>query len=255
MKLARHSLWLLALVPIALGLARLRFDVEVLNLLPSGAPAVQGLKIYQQNFANARELILSVRARDAETAEATAGAIADGLRRETNLVSQVTWQPPWLEHPSEAAELIAYLWLNQPPAIFSQLTNRLAATNLNALLTATRNKLATTMSPGDIARLSYDPFGLTRLPESASNSAPRFGEGQGMFASADGTFRILFVKASTDLATYRECARWLEAAKRVVNETVPTAKRSSSAVSLGYTGRPAFVAEIAGGMERDVTLS
>ncbi|HXT39513.1 MAG TPA: MMPL family transporter, partial [Candidatus Angelobacter sp.] len=255
MKLARCSLWLLALVPIALGLARLRFDVEVLNLLPPAAPAVQGLKIYQQNFANARELILSVRARDAETAEATASAIATGLRRETNLVSQVTWQPPWLERPAEAAELIAYLWLNQPPVIFGQLTNRLAATNLDALLTATRNELATSMSPGDLARLSYDPFGLTRLPESASGSAPRFGEGQEMFASADGTFRILFVRAHTDLATYRECAHWLEAAKRVVNETVPPAKQSSSAVSLGYTGRPAFVAEIAGGMERDVTLS
>jgi predicted exporter/lauroyl/myristoyl acyltransferase len=255
MKLSRRWLWLLALVPIALGLARLHFDVEVLNLLPSEAAAVQGLKIYQQNFANARELILSVRAPDAETAEATAGAIAGRLRRETNLVSQVTWQPPWLEHPAQAAELIAYLWLNQPPAIFGQLTNRLAATNLDALLAATRNELATSMSPGDLARLSYDPFGLTRLPESVSGSAPRFGEGQEMFASADGTFRILFIKARADLATYRECAHWLEAAKRVVNEVVPLSKQSASAVSLGYTGRPAFVAEIAGGMERDVTLS
>ena len=60
--LPRHWPWLLALIPIAFGLARLRFDVEVLNLLPADVPAVRGLKIYQQNFANARELIITVRA-------------------------------------------------------------------------------------------------------------------------------------------------------------------------------------------------
>ena len=35
MKVPRHWPWLLALIPVAIGLARLRFDVEVLNLLPA----------------------------------------------------------------------------------------------------------------------------------------------------------------------------------------------------------------------------
>src|SRR5256884_2417332 len=133
MKLHPHAPWLLALIPIALGLARLRFDVEVLNLLPADAPAVQGLKIYQQHFANARELILHVHTADSETTESTARAIAERLRRETNLVAEVTWQPPWLEHPAQTAELIAYLWLNQPQEAFGQLTHRLAATKLHSL--------------------------------------------------------------------------------------------------------------------------
>jgi hypothetical protein len=33
--------WLLLLVPVVIGLARLRFDVEVLDLLPGDLPAVQ----------------------------------------------------------------------------------------------------------------------------------------------------------------------------------------------------------------------
>ena len=53
MKSLRHWLGWLLLVPIGLGLARLRFDVEVLDLLPADVPVVEGLKIYQQNFANA----------------------------------------------------------------------------------------------------------------------------------------------------------------------------------------------------------
>ena len=177
------------------------------------------------------------------------------MRHKSEIVAEVTWQPPWLERPAQAAELIAYLWLNQPPEIFGQLTNRLAVADLPALLATARQELATSMSPADVARLSYDPFGLTQLPESATSAAPRFGEGQEMFASPDGAFRIIFVKAHGELTTYRDCARWLDIVKRAANEALSPAQQASSGVSIGYTGRPAFVAEIAGGMERDITTS
>jgi len=64
--------WLLLLIPIIAGLARLHFDVEMLDLLPAQVPAVQGLKIYQEHFTDARELIITVRAPDRETAELAA---------------------------------------------------------------------------------------------------------------------------------------------------------------------------------------
>src|SRR5437867_13455974 len=101
MQSLRHGLWLLLLIPIGLGLARLRFDVEVLDLLPADVPAVQGLKLYQQNFANTRELIITVRAPSAESTEAAARLIADTLPKRTTLTSSVTWQPPWPEHPAQ----------------------------------------------------------------------------------------------------------------------------------------------------------
>ncbi|MHB8520948.1 MAG: LpxL/LpxP family acyltransferase [Limisphaerales bacterium] len=245
--------WLVLIIPLAVGLARLRFDVEVLDLLPPDVPAVAGLKLYQQHFANARELIITVRAPEADAAESTARTIAERLRRETNLVAEVTWQPPWLEHPEQTAELIAHLWLNQPPEIFGQLANRLAETNLAAILAATREQLAMTLSPADMAQLSYDPFGLTRLPESVTGAAPRFGQGQEMFASADGTFRLLFVKALSGLNGYRECTQWFEAVKEAANAA--PADPGLRGVSIGYTGRPAFVAEISGSMRHDITLS
>jgi predicted RND superfamily exporter protein len=118
--------WLLLLIPVIAGLARLHFDVEMLDLLPPNVPAVQGLKIYQQYFTDARELIVTVRAPDRETAERVAKTIADNLTQATNLVAIVTWQPPWQEHPEQTAELIAYLWLNQAPEKFSQLAARLS---------------------------------------------------------------------------------------------------------------------------------
>src|SRR5262245_2643359 len=171
MKVRRSWFLLLLLVPILIGVERLRFDVEVLDLLPPELKEVQGLKIYQEHFANARELIITVRAPDAEEAAGVARDIAWRLRKETDLVASVTWQPPWLEHPGQAAELIAYLWFNQPPDVFGQLTNRLDPDHLSATLAFTREQLATSLSPVEIARGGYDPFGLTQLPESTMSAA------------------------------------------------------------------------------------
>ena len=249
----RWSRWwlLLLLVPVIAGLARLRFDAEILDLLPAEVPAVQGLKIYQQHFTDARELIVTVRAPDRETAERTAKAIAENLQRATNLVAAVTWQPPWLEHPEQTAELIAYLWLNQPPEEFAKLAAQLSETNLASILAATREQLATTLSPNEIAQLSYDPFGLTRLPENVAGTVSGFGSGQELFASADGTFRIIFVKARGELNGYRECTGWFDAVKNVITAASPPGEK----IQIGYTGRPAFTAEISGSMQHDMQFS
>jgi predicted exporter/lauroyl/myristoyl acyltransferase len=246
--------WLALLTLIVIGLLRLHFDVEILNLLPSDVPAVEGLKLYQQHFANARELIITVRSPDAETTEAAARAIAETLSETGAHTASVAWQPPWLEHPGQSAELLAYLWLNQPPGVFGELTNRLAEKNLPALLASAREQLATSMSPGEIAQLSYDPYGLTRLPASVTGAAPAFGQEQEMFASADGTFRIIFVQANHDLVTYRDCATWLNNLKGRVQKFREGSELFKQVI-VGYTGRPAFVSEIAGGMEHDLTIS
>jgi len=243
--------WLLLIVPAIIGFARLRFDVEVLDLLPNGVPAVEGVKLYQQHFSNARELIITVESPTKELAAKAAQAVAEKLRANSNLVAEVTWQPPWLEHPEQTAELIAHLWFNQPPETFAQLAGRLTETNLAAVLRDTREELTTTLSPTEIARLSYDPFGLTRLPDNVTGAAPGFGQGEEMFASPDGTFRILFVKAHGELAGYRECTEWFNAIRQVA-VTAPTA---DTRAKVNFTGRPAFVAEISASMKRDITLS
>ncbi|MBI2924195.1 MAG: MMPL family transporter [Verrucomicrobia bacterium] len=254
MKPSSRWLWLLLLLPLAAGVARLRFNVEVLDLLPGELPAVQGLKLYNQNFANARELLITVHAPDAEAAEHAARNIAESLRHEAELIASVTWQPPWLEQPGEAAELFAFLWLNQPPEIFGALTNRLAGPSLAATLDAARERLATSLSPEDIGRLGYDPLELTRLPAAVAGAAPGFAPAQDFFASAGGTFRVIFVKAWSDLASYRECLAWLQGIKAAV-EAIRAGYQVPEDVAISYTGRPAFVAEISSGMEHDITSS
>ena len=241
--------WLLLLIPLVGGLVRLRFDVDPLDLLPGNVAAVSGLKTYQRHFANARELLITIKSASPESAEAAARTIANRLTARPDLVAAADWQPPWLEHPEQTPELIAFLWLNQPAEILRQLEQKLAATNRNATLNATRERLATTLSPTEIAQWGYDPLGFTQLPQ--SSAMPEMGRGSAMFASADGTFRVIFVQASVDLAGYRECIAWLAAVKAVVR---PMAGEPMD-YAIGFTGRPAFVAEISTGMRQDITLS
>ncbi len=242
------------LLPVGIGLARLRFDVEVFDLLPQNLKEVEGLKLYQEHFANARQLILTIKAPEAEAAERAARRIAERLVGQTNLVTSVTWEPPWMEHPDQLAELVAYLWFNQPPATFQQLTNKLAPDRLDSVLATTREQLTTSLSPEDIARLSYDPFGLTQLPETAAAAAPSMAQGQGLFASPDGRFRIVFIQARSELRSYRDCEQWLEAIRPIVESAVVSGS-SGESVQVGYTGRPALVADTAAGMQRDITIS
>ncbi|MGB8369719.1 MAG: MMPL family transporter [Limisphaerales bacterium] len=248
--------WALLTVAVGIGLCRLRFDVDILNLLPPDEPTVQGLKLYQQHFANARELVITLRAPDAERAERLADALAARLRQQTNLVAGVSWQPPWMEEPGQMAELLGCLWLNQPPESFAALTNRLAPDRLQAVLTETKEVLATSMSPMDVARRAFDPFDLLNLSALTNLSGFSMEQGQQMFASSEGNFRLVFVQSGVDLSSYRQCASWLKSIRAVVaGLRAEQPKADWDGVVVHYTGRPVFVTEIAGSMQHDMSGS
>jgi predicted RND superfamily exporter protein len=248
--------WALLTVAVGLGLCRLRFDVDILNLLPPDEPTVQGLKLYQKHFTNARELVVTLRAPDAERAERLAGALAARLRQQTNLVAGVSWQPPWMENPDQMAELLGCLWLNQPPESFAALTNRLAPDRLQAVLTETKEVLATSMSPMDIARRAFDPFDLLNMPALTNFSGFSMEQGQQMFASSEGNFRLVFVQSGVDLSSYRQCASWLKSIRAMVAGLRAEQPQADwDGVVVHYTGRPVFVTEIARSMQHDMSGS
>jgi len=242
--------WALLAVAVCLGFWRLRFDVDILDLLPPGEPTVQGLKLYQQHFANARELIITLRAAEAGQAKQLAGALADRLRQQTNLVSEVTWQAPWNEHLEQLGELLGWLWFNQLPKDFSNLTNRLAPDQLKPTLEQTKEALTTSMSPMDLYRREFDPFDLLTMPALTNLAGFSSGQDQQMFASPDGKFRLLYVESAMDLGSYRSCESWLKAIHAIVDSQLNT-----NGAVIRYTGRPVFVGEIATSMQRDMSHS
>jgi predicted exporter len=245
--------WVILLVAIALGFCRLRFDADVLDLLPSEEPSVQGLKLYERHFTKAGELIVTLHAPDANQALSLAGKLAATLREHTNLVREVTWQPPWMEHPEQLGELLGWLWFNQPPDTLAEFKKRLAPGNLTNVLEQTKEALATSMSPLDLGRLQYDPYNLMSLPAISSVANFSSGQNQEMFASADGKFRVLYVESAGDLSGYRACETWLDTIHGIVGSA--TSGESWKGITLQFTGRPVFVVEVATSMQHDMSHS
>ena len=242
--------WLAVILLAVTGLLRLRFDVDVLNLLPDDIAAVQGLKLHQKYFANANELILAIEASVPEEAERVARGLAEHLRARPHLVRSAEWQPPWLENPTDAAEFIAYLWLNQPPEAFGQLTNRLMGTNVVVTLRSTQQRLATTFSPDELGRLPHDPFDLLTLPSPSANST--FNPDSGLFSSSDGLFRLIFVQATQPLANYRQAIAWTTQIQSAIRAWE---NAHGQGAKIQMTGGPAFTSEIAGGMQGEMSTS
>jgi predicted RND superfamily exporter protein/lauroyl/myristoyl acyltransferase len=241
----------------------LRFDVEILNLLPADSPVVQGLQLYQDRFANTRELIITLETDDEESAESAARSLAEVLRDAPDLVQAVTWQSPGRDDPQAAAEFVAYLWLNQPSAGVEALIQRLQPDAVRTSLLTAREELATAFSPDSIARLSYDPLSLASVPGWSPPLGPNAND-RSLFASDDGKFRALFVQGPDSLSNYRAFAQWFARVRRLatdwrtqwvteVGKGSPLSPRPQ--LDLRFTGQPAFMAEIGGGMEADLVRS
>jgi predicted RND superfamily exporter protein len=76
------------------------------------------------------------------------------------------------------------------------------------------------------------------------------GAQQSEFSSADGAFRVVYVVSAHSFKNYKAAIAWVDEIKRISRETVP-----DPAVHLGFTGEPAFMADISGSMEWDMMSS
>jgi predicted exporter len=245
-KLRGIVLGALALAFVLGGLSRISFNVEILRLLPTHLPQVQGLSLLLKYFALPDELMITLEADDADTAEAAADSLAAALATHPDLVRQTAARPPWEKNPAGLGELLAYQLLNQPPADLAATLTRLDPAHAAATLQDTLDELTDSFAPETVALRSYDPYGLTaNLPLSS------MAQGNDEFASADGKFRVVYVESATPLGNYMDAIRWVTAIKQLAaawNLTHP-------AVTLGFTGQPAFVADISGNMQGEMSLT
>ena len=251
MKRTRVWICLAALIGLGLGFWRLQIDVDVFNLLPTESRMVDGLKLFQKNFGSTQELIISLRTEDPEKTEQATRSLAEALKR-SGLTSRVIWRSPMRGDPAQLDELLAYSWYNQPPEKFQLLIQNLQAARLADTIEETIERMATSLQPQEVARLSYDPLALSDLAANISTLAA--GAGEDPFASRDGTFRIMFVSALHDTAGFWSYRTWLGE----VSERIATWQRSlpfGDPITIRFTGNPAFVSETGSSLMKDILLA
>ena len=246
-KFFRGLLAVAVLAYLAAGLSRISFNVDILRLLPADLRQVEGLSLFLKNFALPNELIVTVEASDSGTAEAAADHLALALREHPQLVQTAVARAPWESDPASLSEFLTFLLLNQPADKTEEIRRKLSPGQAASTLRETMETLQTSVSPRDIALLSYDPFGLS---SALSGSAILGGAQKSEFSSSDGKFRVVYVEAAHPFVNYRQTAGWLKQVRAICSGAV-----DDRAVQLGFTGEPAFVAEISTGMEWDMATS
>ncbi len=233
---------------VAAGLSRISFNIDILKLLPTHLPQVEGLSLFLKNFAQPRELIITLEGESAEKVEACADSLAAHLAARPDLVSRALARPPWEKNPAGLSELLAFILLNQPPERIAELTARITPVLAPATLQATLEKLNDSVSPQEIALRSYDPYDFAAPLASTGLMS---GAQQSEFSSADGTFRVVYVESARTFANYKETIAWI----KEIKARCATGWDGVGSVTLGFTGEPAFVADISGSTEWDMKSS
>ncbi len=257
MKPASLRLFFVLLVIVAgvFGVSRLDFDVDPLSLLPQELPGLQGTRLLREQKRNL--LLIAVQADDPALVEVTADALAEHLAAKPELCASVRSKSLLQSDPAIIAEVVAYLWLNAPPKEVAKLIASLDPASLKALLAKSKEAAGSSLDLQNATLSGYDPLGLARGALSIMSGGGDMSSLVGdEFSSADGTLRLLFVTPPGQaLADYRAANTWLTQIKKAVREEWLPQQGELTGVKIGFTGDPAFQAEIATGMEGDMRQS
>jgi predicted RND superfamily exporter protein len=233
---------------------RRNLDSEVLNLLPSKFESVIGLKEYNSEFAQARQLVFGFlgdpgHAEDVETFKAH---FMEELGKEPWVLRRFDRIP--LETPeglSEIQGIIPALLLNLPPDEFKDAMAQLEPAVIDQRLTQIRDTIS-----GDSIRtqieVNLDPLGLLARAMKPFGSNSSMDQGSAL-ASADDLFQLALIITNQSGLDARTCQALMQKINsfqdRILNEWTGYEPK------VYVTGRTAFVAQISRSMEGDAALS
>src|SRR6516164_6216855 len=245
----------LTIVCIAILSTSLRLDSEVFNVLPGRFSSVQGLKIYDHDFEQTRELTFALVCdpQDVDKLEEFAPVLAERLRHQAWCARVLAGSPMSTPEGIRDLQSIAVpLLLNLEPSAFDDAMSILHQDKIRDRLHRLRQEIEAG-SPRPQFELSFDPLGLIApaLKPFAQSTAI---EQEHPLTSPDRTMRIFLVVTNQTSISAFECQRLM----RRVNEFRKAAVEGwdgSRPLQILVTGRSAFVSEISLSMRYDVVAT
>lgn len=233
---------------------RLALDGEVLNMLPGKFPSVDGLKIYNRDFEQTRELTFALLCQpaDVDKLEEFAPHFADHLRQQSWCVRVLAGSP--METPDGVRDLQAIavpLLLNLDSPEFERTMSILQPEKIRERLQRLHQQIEAG-SPRPQFELEFDPLGLI------APALRPFAEGNALeedqpLTSSDRTMRIFLVVTNQQSVGAFEC----QALMREVEMFRSHASEGwdGGPLNILVTGRAAYVAEISLSMRHDIIVT
>src|SRR5436190_11264124 len=239
---------------IAILVTSLRLDSEVFNVLPARYSSVQGLKIYDRDFEQTRELTFALvcNPNDVDKLEDFAPIFAERLRQQPWCARVLGGSPMATPEGIRDLQSIAVpLLLNLEPATFDQAISILQPEKIRDRLRRLRQQIEAG-SPRPEFELSFDPLGLI-APALKPFAESTIIEQEQPLTSPDRAMRIFLVVTNEASTSAFECQRLM----RRVNGFRATAGEGwdGGPLQILVTGRPAFVSEISLSMRYDVVAT
>jgi uncharacterized protein len=251
-RLAVPFLLIVSILVASFGLTRLRFDTDILSMLPDKLPEVKGLKAFHEAFSSDDELVVLIEGGPADEGLLPAAAESLGeFLEKSGVIKSARWKPKWMDEPQGFAELLAYLWLNGPPSVADSQVARLSPEKSEATLKAAVEKAGTAMEGMDMVMQAHDPLGFLSHP-SVAVLTDSSGQGGEAYESGDGMSHLLFVSSPKPLDGYRSADEWMNAVRKAVADWQ---KGDGQGLNVRLTGEPAFSSEIGRSMENDLSGS
>ena len=233
---------------------RMKLDSEVLNLLPSGFESVEGLKVYNRDFAQVRDLTFALvcQPEDVDKLEEFAPQFAQKLREQpwcTRVLSGAPIETP--EGIRDLQSIAIPLLLNLEPAAFNETLALLQPEKIRERLHRLHSELEAG-SPRPQIELGLDPLGVIApaLKPFASNAA--IEEDQPL-TSPDRTMRVFLTVTNQPSIGAVDCQKLM----REVKAFQASAHQGwdGGPLQILVTGRSAYVAEISLSMRHDIVVT
>ncbi|GAT33998.1 predicted exporter [Terrimicrobium sacchariphilum] len=238
------------LAGVVLGL-RQNFDTDILNLLPASSPAVQGLKVYNADFTQARELaFLLTWKQPPDDAHRYREEFAELLKKQPWVV-RVLDTPPLAGASGQVNEILAPLLLNLPPQDFRAALDRLSEGTLEERFSRLADQVASG-SPKARFEWENDPLGLATAAAKPVWESVSLSDAFDLVSSDETAAIVPAITNQPDLSAascqvvMAQVHQFIEEARKAMGPEGP---------EIGVTGRSAYVVEIAASMQRDIMLT
>jgi uncharacterized protein len=239
---------------IAILVSSLQLDSEIFNVLPGKFSSVQGLKIYDRDFEQTRELTFALQceANDVDKLEEFAPVFADRLRQQPWCTRVLAGSPMSTPDGIRDLQSIAVpLLLNLEPNSFRETILVLQPERIRDRLHRLREQIQAG-SPRPEFELSFDPLGLI-APALTPFAESTIIEQEQPLTSPDGTMRVFLAETNQQSLSAFECQRLM----REVNKFRAIAAEgwNGGPLQVLVTGRSAFASEISLSMRHDVVAT
>jgi uncharacterized protein len=246
--------FVIAAISVTVLITRKNLDSEVLDLLPPNFESVNGLKKYNSEFPQARQMVFGFLGEEghADDVDAFKSHFISELANEPWVLrtfDRVPFETP--EGLSEIQGIVPPLLLNLPQDEFKDALTLLEPANIQERLTHIRDTIG-----GDSIRtmmeVNVDPLGLLTRAMKPFASGSSLDAGSAL-SSADNLYQIaLIVTKQSDLGA-AECQATMIKVHNFQDRMLR--EWTGYKPKVYVTGRTAFVAQISKSMEADATLS